>query len=186
LDNATVYRIHFDNDGIGAPSYPIPLQLQGQVMLIKPHHFVDIMRTLGDAQGEFKPHPYGHDVHAVAAKILADHGVMLQMELGADDICKPCVHNVDGTCDDTIDTSFRPQAPRSKQAWNLLIDQRWCTALGLAGGDRLTARQFCELLLQSLARMGDIYREIPPERVTTRAEELRRGIEKYLGHGGRV
>jgi len=34
--------------------------------------------------------------------------------------------------------------------------------------------------------MGDIYREIPPERVTTRAEELRRGIEKYLGHGGRV
>lgn len=127
------------------------------------------------------PISYGHDIHAVAAKILADHDVILQMELGADDICKPCVHNINGTCDDTIDTSFRPTAPRSKQAWNLLLDQRWCAALGLSHGDRLTARQFCDLLLRSLDGVVEIYREIPPERVAARADELRRGIEKYLG-----
>ncbi len=151
------------------------------MIIIKPHHFIDIMRTLGDEQGEFKPHPYGHDVHAVAAKLLADRDMMLQVELGADDICKPCVHNVDGICDDTIDTSFRPLAPRSKQTWNLLIDRRWCKVLGLAGGDHLTAREFCERLRRNLDCMADIYREVPPERVVARAERLRHGIEKYVG-----
>ena len=150
------------------------------MIIIKPHHFVDIMRSLGGEPGEFTPHPYGHDVHTVAAKLLADCDAMLQMELGADDICKPCLHNVNGICDDTIDTSFRPQAPRSKQMWNLLIDGRWCQVLGLAGGDRVTARQFCERLLRNLDCMADIYREVPPERVAARAEEVCRGIEKYL------
>ena len=62
-----------------------------EMIIIKPHHFVDVMRTLGDEQGEFRPHPYGHAVHTVAAKILAYRDAMLQMELGADDICKPCI-----------------------------------------------------------------------------------------------
>lgn len=26
----------------------------------------------GDEQGEFKPHPYGHNVHGVAARILGN------------------------------------------------------------------------------------------------------------------
>jgi hypothetical protein len=150
------------------------------MIVIKPHHFIDIMRTLGEEQGEFNPHSYGHDVHAVAAKLLADRDAMLQMELGADDICKPCIHLVDGVCDDTIDTSFRPQAPRSKRAWNLLIDQRWCQMLGLADGDRLTARQLCERLRLKLDGMPDIYREVPSQRVAVRAERVRHGIEKYL------
>lgn len=149
---------------------------------IKPHHFVDILRALGDESNEFAPHPYGHDVHTVAARIFADRDVMLQMELGVDDICTPCIHNVDGACDDTIDTSFRPQAPPSKQAWNLLIDQRWCKVLGRNEGERLTARQFCELVLQTLDSMPSIYQEIPPDRVATRTEAIRHGIEKLLGH----
>lgn len=150
---------------------------------IKPHHFVDILRALGDESSEFTPHPYGHDVHTVAAEILGDRDVMLQMELGADDICRPCIHNIDGACDDTIDTSFRPQAPRSKQAWNLLIDQRWCKVLGLNDGERLTARQFCELVRRNLDSMPSIYQEISPDRVATRTRELRHGIGRLLGQG---
>lgn len=153
------------------------------MIIIKPHHFVDILRALGDESSEFKPHPYGHDVHTVAARILADCDVMLQMELGADDICGPCIHNIDGICDDTIDTSFRPQAPRSKQAWNLLIDQRWCDSLGLNDGDRLTARLFCEFVLRNLDSMPSIYQEMPLQRVAIRSEKIRRGIEKLLGQG---
>jgi hypothetical protein len=154
-----------------------------EVILIKPHHFVDIIRTFGDERPQFRPHPYGHDVHTVAAKLLADRDVMLQMGLGADDICRPCAHNVNGACNDTIDTSFRPQAPRSKQEWNLMIDRRWCKALDLADGDRITARQLCERLGRQIDRMTDIYREVPPERVAARAEQLRRGLDRYLGSG---
>ena len=151
------------------------------VILIKPHHLVDIIRDLGGERIAFEPHPYGHNVHGVAEKLLVNRDAVLQMELGADDICKPCVHNVNGICDDTIDTSFRPQAPRSKKTWNLLIDHRWCKVLGLAGGDRLTAKEFCERLSRNLDCMADIYREVPPERVAARAERLRHGIEKYIG-----
>ena len=149
-------------------------------ILIKPHHFVDIIRALGDRQEQFTPHPYGHNVHGVAAQILANRDVVLQLELGADDICSPCVHNRDGLCDDTIDTSFRPAAPPSKQAWNLLIDRRWCEKLGLAADDRLTGRQFCERLRELAGDLTDIYREEPPERTAARAASVRRGIDRYL------
>jgi hypothetical protein len=152
-----------------------------ETILIKPHHFVDIIGALGDEQTRFSPHPYGHNVHGVAARILADRDVILQIEIGADDICGPCVHNRDGVCDDTIDTSFRPAAPRSKQQWNLIIDRRWCDKLGLAAGDRLTARQFCQRLRRRADEMTDIYREVPPERTAARAEKVRSGVEKYLG-----
>lgn len=150
---------------------------------IKPHHFVDILTAFGSGQRAFEPHPYGHGVHAVAAKVLADPDVVLAVELGADDICGPCVHNVNGLCDDTIDTSFRPEAPRSKREWNLLIDRRWCERLGLAQGDRLTAREFCRRLRDLAGDLADIYREIPADMTAQRAGKLKEAVRRLLGEG---
>ncbi len=147
---------------------------------IKPHHFVDIIKSLGAGRAKFEPHPYGHAVHSVAERILADRDATLEMELGADDICEPCKHNVDGTCDDTIDTSFRPSAPSSKQEWNLLIDQRWCERLGIGQGDRFSAREFCQRLRQQAGDITDIYREIPAARTAERARNLEEGIRRFL------
>jgi len=150
------------------------------VIRIKPHHFVDILRALGQGQTTFEPHPYGHDLHTVAHRLMRDRDTLLEMELDDDDICRPCRHNVDGRCDDTIDTSFRPEAPRSKREYNLLIDRRWCRRLGLAPGDRLTAREFCTRLRPLAGDITDIYREIPADRTAQRAAALQAGIEKYL------
>ena len=147
---------------------------------IKPHHFIDIITSLGTGQRRFEPHPYGHAVHTVAAAIIENPDVMLEMEFGADDICAPCRHNIDGQCDDTIDTSYRPAAPSSKGEWNLLIDKRWSSRLDLAPGDRLTARQFVERLGGRCDRLTDIYREIPADRTADRALGLRKGIEAFL------
>jgi hypothetical protein len=147
---------------------------------IKPHHFIDIVTALSAERPVFEPHPYGHAVHAVARAVLADRDSTLEMELGADDICAPCIHNVGGRCDDTIDTSFRPAAPTSKGDYNLLIDRRWCRRLGLAQGDRLTAREFVERLRGQSADLAEIYRENPPERVAKRAADLAAGIRKFL------
>ncbi|MFW6164036.1 MAG: hypothetical protein ACODAJ_14815 [Planctomycetota bacterium] len=155
--------------------------MAGRVIRIKPHHFIDILRDFGRGRTAFEPHPYGHAVHAVAERLWRDRDAVLVMELGADDICEPCVHNRDGRCDDTVDTSFRPEAPRSKQAYNLLIDRRWCQRLGLGQGDRLTARAFCKRLAQRLGDVTDIYRENPPGRVTERAAAIRAGIARFLG-----
>ncbi len=153
-----------------------------EVVRIKPHHFVDILTGWGEGRS-FEPHPYGHALHAVAARLLGDPDAMLEMELGADAVCGPCVHNVEGLCDDTIDTSYRPAAPKSKREWNLLIDRRWCRRLGLAPGQRLTARRFCELLRDRAADLTDIYREIPAERTAERARKLAAGVEKFLAAG---
>jgi len=150
------------------------------VIRIKPHHFIDIVIELSAERPVFEPHPYGHAVHSVARAVLADRDSMLEMELGADDICAPCIHNVGGRCDDTIDTSFRPAAPTSKGDYNLLIDRRWCRRLGLGQGDRLTAREFVERLRGRSAEFAEIYRENPPERVSKRSADLAAGIRKFL------
>jgi len=147
---------------------------------IKPHHFIDIIRSFGQGHREFTPHAYGHAVHTVAERLWRERDVMLEMELGADDICAPCVHNVDGLCVDTIDTSFRPDAPTSKREYNLLIDQRWCERLDIEQGTRLTAREFCERLRDRMGDITSIYRENPPERVAARAQAIQAGIEAFL------
>jgi len=154
------------------------------VIRIKPHHFVDLISHAGEPGASFAPHPYGHAVHEVAEKILADPHVLLCMELGADDICAPCVHNRDGRCDDTIDTSWRPDAPRSKREWNLRIDRRWCDVLGLAQGDRLTALALCRRLRERAVNLRAVYPELPPDRIARRERRLAQGVAWFLGRHG--
>lgn len=150
------------------------------MIAIKPHHLIDIITDFGEGQTEFQPHPYGHAVHTVAKAILENRDVGLRIEFGADDICQPCCHNIDGLCGDTIDTSFRPQAPESKREYNLLLDQRWSERLGLQQDDELTAREFVIRLRDRASDLGNIYREMPADRTVERQEKLQQGIKKFL------
>lgn len=150
------------------------------MITIKPHHFVDILTAFGDGKVEFEPHPYGHALHRVAREILSRRDVPLEIELGADDICQPCRHNQDGACVDRIDTSYRPTAPESKQAWNLLIDRRWCERLGLKPGGRLTASELSQRIRDRAGDITHIYREIPADRTAYRGAKLERGVSKFL------
>jgi hypothetical protein len=147
---------------------------------IKPHHFVDIITSFGAGKRTFKAHSYGHAVHTVSEQILNHRDICLEMELGIDDICKPCVHNAGGVCNDTIDTSYRPLAPPLKNDSNLLIDRRWCRRLGIAQGTRLTARKFCELIRDNMGDITDIYQEIPVHMTAERKANLVKGLEYYL------
>lgn len=147
---------------------------------IKPHHFVDIVTALGEGRADPEPHPYGHAVHTLTRRILADPDVELRMEFGADDICSPCCHNIDGLCDDTIDISFRPQAPKSKREYNLLIDQRWVERLDIEEGDILTARALCRRIRDRAGDITDIYRETPADRTAARQSNLEKGVAEFL------
>jgi len=150
-------------------------------MLLKPHHFADIVAALGAGRAPSEPHPYGHALHSVAARVLGDRDALLEITLDADAVCAPCRHNVNGLCDDAIDTSYRPAAPASKREWNGLIDRRWCDGLGLAPGARLGARELCERLGEAAGDLAGIYRELPAERVAAKAADLREGVRKFLG-----
>jgi hypothetical protein len=148
---------------------------------IKPHHFVDILAALGAGKTSYDYHPYGHALHTVAVTILGNPDIRLRVELGPDDICAPCVHNVDGKCDDVIDTSYRPTAPKSKADWNLRIDIRWCQRLEINQGDTLSARELCQRILIALEDAPLIYEEMPAEMTAERISKLSCGIETYLG-----
>jgi hypothetical protein len=70
-------------------------------MRARPHHLLDIIAQYGASQ-PFVPSPYGHAVHTVAAALIADPEVQIEFGLGADDICAPCQHLVNGRCDDVV------------------------------------------------------------------------------------
>jgi hypothetical protein len=145
---------------------------------IKPHHFVDIVSAVGEGRNISNPHPYGHDLHRIADKVCSNRYAILQIELGADEICEPCSHNIAGVCDDEIDISYRPQAPPLKNEWNMLIDRRWCSVLRLKQGYRLSVEEFCALLSRlDESTIERIYREIPRQMTSAKVRNLRLGID---------
>ena len=152
-----------------------------EIIRIKPHHFVDIITALGVGEVSFDPHPYGHAVHIVSERVLRDHDTLLEIiELGADDICQPCKHNLDGVCDDIMEPGVRPGAPRSKHEWTRRLDERWCERLQIGQGDRLTAQELCKSLRDLAGDITDIYRETPDSLTAGRARDLKKGIGNYL------
>jgi hypothetical protein len=102
------------------------------------------------------------------------------MELGADDICAPCLHNREGGCDDSIEASHLLVTLRRKQAYNLLIDKRWCERLQLQQDDTLSVRDFFLRLSQASNDLRDIYAEQPETYAEDKAQRLERGRARLL------
>jgi len=131
---------------------------------LRPHHLLDIVNGYGHGQ-EFKPHPYGHAVHVVAAALKANVDMKVRFIVGADDICRPCKHlGPDGRCDD-ITHSVTP--PGSKQEYNDKLDRRVLEHLGFPAGTVMTARQFLQIVDKKLDGLDKIChhgRETPESR----------------------
>ena len=130
---------------------------------LRPHHFVDIVDEFGRGKRQFLPHRYGHALHVVADRLLKDANLVLLITINADAICRGCIFNVDGTCEDVMpeDYTCYPGTPAKKEEWNRRIDKRWCSMLGISPGDERTAGEFCRLILRSRDRIGEIYSELP-------------------------
>ncbi len=152
-----------------------------EVIRFKPHHLVDIFVQYGEGI-PFTPDQCGNVVHIIAPRVLNDPEIVVEMESGIDDICKACTSNVNGSCVDTIDISWRPKAPPLRQDWNLLVDRRYLARLDLKDGDQLTAGQFAErvreLTIEDFNR--DLYPELPNEWNTTKLKNLKLGVGKFL------
>ncbi len=146
------------------------------VIRIKPHHFLDIITRLGAGQ-IFAPHPYGHALHLVADRILHDPQITLELVLGCDDICAPCIYQAEGKCQDTTTTTGRILP---KEEYNRALDVRWLARLGLQEGRRLTASEFCCLARERMGDIYGIYPDVPREGTAMRRERLLRGIAIYL------
>ena len=147
---------------------------------IKPHHFIDVITSFSEDKLLLKPHYYKHRVHSVTKEIIENRDLILEIELNADDICEPCIHNIKGICDDTLDISNRPKVPSLKREWNLILDKRWCKRLKLEQGDKISVSDFCELLKDSSNNLLEIYKENDKENTAKREINLKIGLQKYL------
>ena len=148
-------------------------------MRARPHHLIDIICQYG-AGTPFKPSSYGHAVHLVAAEVIENADMSIEFVVRADDICEPCVHLVDGLCDDTI-TLCDP--PISKQEYNDTLDRRVLGALGMADGRQMTFREYLRILRSHLAALRTVYSHPDvlalgddPDR---RLARLEAGLEKF-------
>ncbi|MGD9495223.1 MAG: DUF1284 domain-containing protein [Armatimonadota bacterium] len=142
-------------------------------MRARPHHLIDIICQHGAGQ-PFKPAPYGHAVHLVAAEVIANPDVAIEFVVDADDICAPCVHLVDGRCDDVLS---RLDPPMLKQDYNDDLDRRLLALLGMAEGQVMTFRDYLALLRAHLEALPAVCAH-PGEDPAQRLSWLTRGLEK--------
>jgi hypothetical protein len=141
-------------------------------MRLRPHHLIDIIRSYGQGV-EFKPHPYGHAQHTVAAQVLADLDMEIELVLAADDICHPCRHlQPDGRCDDVL---AQLAEPISKQTYNDGLDARLFPHLQIRPGARMTVREFLEKLNAHTPGIEKICTH-PGESQERRLEGLAKGL----------
>ena len=149
-----------------------------EVVQTKPHHFLDIIKVFG-AGGKFVPSSYGHAVHTVAEKVLGNRDVVLQLILGCDDICRPCVHNKEGKCVDGVN---HPPFT-SKEEYNKAIDSRIFELWRLKEGTEIAASEFCRLAQKNIETLYEIWRDVPRKDTDLRKEDLMKGISMYLTEG---
>lgn len=142
-------------------------------MKLRPHHLLDIISQYG-AGRPFEPSDYGHAVHTVARLVLANQAQLAEMVVGADAICAPCRHLVDGRCTDVVG-SLDP--PVSKQDYNDGVDERVLAHMGLAAGEVLTVRAFADRALERLQDLEQVCSH-PGEEPAQRLRDLRQGLQR--------
>jgi hypothetical protein len=150
--------------------------MENASMNLRPHHLLDIVTHYGHGH-EFTPHPYGHAVHTVAAQVIADPGVELELVLRADDICLPCQHLlVDGQCDDVL---RQLAVPVPKQTYNDGLDEKLFLLFGITPGARMTVSDFLGMVDKHLPGIERICAH-PGEDQASRLHGLAAGVSRLL------
>lgn len=147
-------------------------------IVIKPHHFLDIIKLYGEGYNTFLPDKmYGHDFYKIGNIILNDKKTLLTLTLNSDDICKPCKYLKNLRC---IDIVANNALFKFKEEWNKVIDGRLMMKLGLSDRQIITALEFCLIANNKLENIFEIWKEEDDRLTIIRKEHLFKGIIKYL------
>lgn len=148
-------------------------------ILLKPHHFLDIIKLYGFGLSLFIPDPkYGHNFYKVGNLILKSPKAIIILTAGSDDICKSCKFLKNGKCTDKI----KNFTYSSKDEWNQKIDKRIFKHLNLKEKDSLTALGFFRLARKRLTTgiITQIWHESPEKETKKRIKYLLDGLNKYI------
>jgi hypothetical protein len=118
-----------------------------------PRHFLNTLRDYGYGI-RCEPNEYGHALHIIAERVMANPNCEIKFVIAADEICRPYRHlRADESCDDTM-TVVNEKI--SKQAYNDALDRRLWLYLELEKSNRMKAREFFRLVLQWFDGIEDI------------------------------
>ncbi len=141
--------------------------------------FIDIISQYG-AGVQFRPHPCGHAVHLVAEQVITDPETTVEFVVDADDICEPCIHLVDGRCDDVLSQLDPPgdrKRSHSKQDYNDDLDRRLLAFLGMDEGQAMPFREYLHIIREHLEGIEAVCTH-PGEDPSRRRANLMRGLAK--------
>lgn len=145
-------------------------------VLIKPHHFIDIIKLYGSGIEMFVPdEKMGHDFYKVANKIIANPSIRLRLTLYGDDICKPC-KKYQGKC---IDGLTHIEGFTSKDEYNITLDAIIISLFDLHN-DSYSASQLCSIIFKSKEYIYKVWNEEENEVTEKRFNLFTEGSNKYL------
>ena len=146
-------------------------------MVIKPHHFMDIIKLYGGGIQVFVPDTdYGHDFYRAANEMIGNHRIQIKVTSGADDIC-------DKTCTDCIS---HIKGIRSKNSYNKMLDCRIMDILGLGEDAVYTAEELCRIMGACPGLVADVWKEEAEscrETARKRQQLFEAGGEEIFGSG---
>ncbi|MFN8254917.1 MAG: DUF1284 domain-containing protein [Bacteroidales bacterium] len=146
---------------------------------IKPHHFFDIIKLYGKGIDIFYPDKqFNHDFYKIANTIVGNPKTEILLTIAADDICQPC--NYLGKEKKCIDKINHIEGIDLKEKWNEIIDKRIIEKTGIGEGSKLSARDYCEILMRNLELVNYVWQEENVEQKKFRYNTFIIGARKYL------
>ncbi len=146
-------------------------------IVIKPHHFMDIIKLYGKGIEVFLPDEnMGHDFYTVANQIIKDKNTILQLTIHGDDICKPCKSYKDHC----IDPLTSIPGFTTKNEYNKTLDERMVTLFQLSINKTYTAKELCTIYLKNHDLIFQIWKEEDHSITLKRHDWFVGGATKYL------
>jgi hypothetical protein len=104
-------------------------------IIIKLHHFLDIIKLYGSGLDHFVPAPdFGHDFYRVGNIILNNPDAIIELTIKGDDICIPCKYFDGEKCTGNSKNNFQYT---KKENWNRFIYSRLFQKLNLKEGQKI-------------------------------------------------
>lgn len=148
------------------------------MIIIKPHHFMDIIKLYGSGIEVFVPdEKMQHDFYKIANEIIKNPQVKLSLTIDADDICQPCVQCINGICDDGLPKTL---GNIKKDDYNKRLDQRLIDYLHLNLEEQYTALSLCRIMYEKKDIIFKVWLEEDDQITQRRFELFQLGAKKYL------
>lgn len=146
------------------------------IILIKPHHFIDIIKLYGSGIEKFVPdETMGHDFYRIANEIIENPTVHLTLTIFGDDICKPCKRYKE-KC---VDHLTHIPGYTSKDVYNTTLDKRIIDLFHLED-KYYTALQLCSLIFENKEQIFKVWLEEDDKITKKRYELFAVGGRKFL------